>query len=241
MYTLRFLLMTLVAGCAATLLAIETPGSGKTINPLSMIPVELDQHTLDKRINPILADLALANPAKEVSVRAALELHLQALQTWHSQNHTKLTALWEKWADARTTETKDEAKAEAVGREIDAIYASFQFQHAATLSHLATELSPGQIDTVKDSMTKSPGLKRTYNAYLEIVPQATDADKKFFWDTLLVAREKAMDAITNKEKADQFKRQKVLIEAYIDSKGYDWKKSYAAYAERLKVQAAKGK
>jgi hypothetical protein len=198
-------------------------------------PRRLDAATLEKRVAPILKELALKETDRQSEVRSVLVDHFQALQEWHAEHDAELAALWTRWAEARSG-AKDEVKAAAIGREIDQVYASFQPEHASFLARLASSLTARQIDTVKDVLTRSPGLKRTYNAYLQIVPQMTEADKTFIYEKLRVAREQAMDAITNKEKANLFKRQKVQIEAYIDSKGYDWKKSYAAYVARLEAE-----
>ena len=194
----------------------------------------LDQHTLDKRTGSVLKDLKLGDPALETKVRAVLEPHFQALQMWHAEHDSELDKLWAEWSAARNPNAKDETAAAKVGEKIDAIYATFRPQHDAFLTQLSALLSPGQIETFKNSLTKTPGLERTYKAYLEIVPTFTDADKAFAHDKLVQAREQAIDAIKDKEKIAIFKRQKVQVEAYIDAHGYDWKTSYAAFAKKMK-------
>lgn len=202
---------------------------GKASTP----PASLDAKTLDKRVAPLLKAVALDDVVKAQKVRVALETHFQALQAWHAENHAKLAEFWSSWSGARSG-AKDELHAALIGHKIDGLYATFAAKRQDFLNRLSQELSPEQIEKIKNQMTYSPGLQRTYDAYLKIVPQATESDKTYFWQTLWIAREKALDAISNKEKADQFKRQKVLIEAYIDAQGYDWKKSYAAYVDSLK-------
>jgi len=218
----------------ATLLALAPTALLRSAEPAaSAAPAGLDQKTLDKRTAPILKDLALGDAAKEAAVRAILEPHFQALHTWHEKNDAGLKALWNQWAEARSPEKKNDAHAATVSRQIDETYATFRPQHDAFLAALKTVLASAQIDAVKDSLTKSPGLKRTYDAYLQIVPQFTEAQKTFVREKLEIAREQAMDAQTNKEKADLFKKQKIQVEAYIDAAGYDWKKSYAAFVAKL--------
>jgi hypothetical protein len=196
----------------------------------------LDQHTLDKRINPILTDLALRDAATEARIRAILEPHFQALHTWHAANDLTTTELWKQWADARATVHQDGVRAAEIAGQINQVYASFRPAHEGLLTSLAAVLSPAQVDAVKDSLTKSPGMKRTYDAYLQVVPNLTDAQKEFIQEKLRLARERAMDAIADKEKANIFKTQKVQIEAYIDAQGYDWKKSYTAFVAKMKAQ-----
>jgi Protein of unknown function (DUF3826) len=201
------------------------------------IAAQLDQHTLDKRTAPILKNLKLGDPAVETKVRAILEPHFQALQSWHAANDAALKSLWSEWAADRSPPKKDEAAAAQVGEKIDAVYATFHPQHEAFLSGLGAVLTPAQVDTVKDTLTKSPGMQRTYDAYLEMVPKFNDADKTFIHEKLAMAREKAIDAISDKEKVDIFKRQKVLVQAYIDAQGYDYEKSYAAFSAKQKAAA----
>jgi hypothetical protein len=196
----------------------------------------LDQHTLDKRINPILKDLALGDAAKEARVRAILEPHFQSLQAWHVAHDAALAALWTQWAGARATAHQDEVKAAGIVQQIDQVYGSFRPAHDALLTALSAVLTPAQVDAVKDSLTKSPGVKRTFDAYLQVIPNLTSTQKEFILGKLQVARERAMDAISDKEKADIFKTQKVQVEAYIDAQGYDWKKSYKDFVAKVKAQ-----
>ncbi len=201
----------------------------------------LDQRTLDKRINPIFKSLALNDAAKEARVRAVLEPHFQALQSWHAKNDADIAMLWTQWSAARTPPQQDEAKAAAVVERINQVYASFQPEHDAFLTSLTALLTPTQVEAVKDVLTRSPGLKRTYDAYLQIIPELTAAQKEFALQKLRVARERAMDAITDKEKANIFKTQKIQIEAYFNAQGYDWKRSYAAFVAKLNAEAAAAK
>jgi O6-methylguanine-DNA--protein-cysteine methyltransferase len=198
---------------------------------------ELDQKTLDKRTAPLFKALALDDAAKTARVRAILEPHFQALQVWHAKHDDAIAALWTQWSAARSAKKPDEAKAAEIVQQINDVYASFQPRHDGFLSSLAAVLTPTQIDVVKNVLTRSPGLKRTYDTYLQIIPELTPAQKEFVLEKLTVARERAMDAITDKEKASIFKTQKIQIEAYFVAQGYNWKKAYAAYVTKLNTQA----
>lgn len=203
----------------------------------------LDQHTLEKRTSPVLKALKLTDPAKAAAVRGILDSYFQQMAAWHQKVDPQLDTLWQQWGEARSPKHDDEAKAAEIGRQIDAVYAGFRPQHDAFLSRLATELSAGQIDAVKNALTKTPGFKRTYKAYLAIVPQLTDAQKDVIRGKLLAAREEAMDAVEKKEKIALFKKQKVGIQAYINEQGYDWNKSYKAFVAKIRAEskAKKGK
>ena len=199
----------------------------------------LDQHTLEKRTAPVLKALNLGDSQREIEVRSILERYFQDLAAWHDTHDHELSRRWSEWTEARVPSHKDDAKAAAAASEIDAVYATLKPQHDAMLQQLASVLSPAQIDHVKDALTKTPGFQRTYDAYLQIIPDLTDAQKTFIREKLLLAREQAMDAFSNKEKVNLFKKQKVQIEAYVQAQGYDWKTLYGAFAARIKAASAK--
>jgi hypothetical protein len=195
--------------------------------------VPIDGHTLDKHTTAVLKVLNL-EPEKQLAVRHTLEAHLQAVQAWHVTHGEELATLWNAWAAARTPPHKDETKAGEIARQIDDLFATLRPQHAQFVTALAAELSPTQIEQVKDAMTKSPGLPRTYHAYLQMIPTFTAEQKAFIHQKLELAREQALDAASEKETVSLFKKRKVEIEAYIDAQGLDYKTAYKAFTERLK-------
>jgi hypothetical protein len=189
----------------------------------------------ERRTTSLLKELKLADAGKETKVRTILESYFTAMEKWHAVNDPALTPLWSEWAALRSPPSKDEAAAAKVGEKIDAIYTSFRPQHDAFLAALAQEISPADIDKIKNSLTRSPGMDRTANAYIEMIPQFTDADKAFVRERFAIAREQAIDTTTGKEIDSFFKRQKVLVEAYIDQKGYDYRKSREVWVAKLKA------
>jgi hypothetical protein len=192
----------------------------------------------ERRAASVLKELKLADASKAERVRAILVSHFSTMERWHAVNDALLTPLWSDWAAQRTPPRKDEAAAAKVGEKIDSVYASFRPQRDAFLSALAKELSPADIDRIKNILTRSPGMDRTANAYIEMIPQFTDADKQFVRQRFAIAREQAIDTTTDKEVAAFFKRQKVVVEAYIDERGYDYRKSREAWIAKL--NAAQG-
>ena len=191
-----------------------------------------------RRATSLLKELRLPNAGKEAKTRAILESHFVAMEKWHAANDPALIPLWSEWAAKRTPPNKDEAAAAKVGEKIDAIYASFRPQRASFLAALAKEISPADIETIKNSLTRSPGMDRTANAYIEMIPRFTDADKAFVRERFAIAREQAIDTTTGKEVDAFFKRQKVIVEAYIDEKGYDYKTSREAWVAKLNAANA---
>lgn len=193
----------------------------------------------ERRAASLLKELKLTDAAKETKVRTILESHFATMEKWHAANDPTLTPLWSEWTAARNQPTK--AEATKVGEKIDAVYASFRPQRDAFLAALAKEISPADIEKIKNSLTRSPGMDRTANAYIEIVPTFTDADKAFVRERFAIAREQSIDTTADKEVVAFFKRQKDIVEAYIDEKGYNYKKSREAWLAKTNAADAAAK
>ena len=88
---------------------------------------------------------------------------------------------------------------------------------------------------MKENWSRSPGMTRTYNAYLEIAPDLSDKDKQVIKDRMLLAREAAMLTDSDKEVVAIYKRHKVKVEQYVGT--LQWAKLHKAFAERGKAQA----
>lgn len=188
-----------------------------------------------RRAASLVRELKLADAGREARTHAILESHFAAMEQWHALHDPALTPLWSEWAALRAPPHKDEAAAARIGDKIDAIYAGFRPQRDAFLAALAREIAPAQIDAIKNSLTRSPGMDRTANAYIEMIPRFTEADKAFVRERFAIAREMAIDTTTGKEIEAFFKRQKVVVEAYIDEKGYDYRKSREIWVAKLKA------
>jgi hypothetical protein len=130
---------------------------------------------------------------------------------------------------------KDEFPGEVIAHKIDAVYASLKPAYEQFMSDLGKELVPEQIDTIKEAWSRSPGMTRTYNAYLEAAPDLKDADKKVIHDQLAQAREDAMLTDADKEIVNIYKVHKVKVEEYIGS--LEWQKLHQAFANKGKAEA----
>lgn len=118
--------------------------------------------------------------------------------------------------------------------------AAIEKLHGQFLVRLSKELTPQQVDGVKDGMTYGI-LPLTYNAYQDELPALTDAQKAQIKAWLTEAREYAMDAGSSKEKHAWFGKYKGRINNYLSKEGYDMKKAEADWMQRIKdrQQAAK--
>jgi len=95
--------------------------------------------------------------------------------------------------------------------------------HTAYLEKLATELTPQQIDKVKDGMTYGV-VQVTYRAYNQQLPNLNDEQKAYILSALIEAREHAMDAESSKKKHEWFGKYKGRINNYLSAQGVSMKK-----------------
>jgi len=190
------------------------------------------QKRIDAKTTRLLDNLKLEDNAKAERVKTLLGSWFVTMWAWHQENDPKLKELWSQWNQARAVVPKDEFPAEVIAHRIDDLYATLRPAYQAFLGQLAVELTPEQLDVLKETWSRSPGATRTYHAYLEIVPDLTEADKKVIHDRLLLAREDAMLTDADKEIVAIYKRHKVKVEAYVGT--LEWAKLHRAYANRAK-------
>lgn len=112
------------------------------------------------------------------------------------------------------------AFAQAKAAALEAENAATAKLHAAYLARLAAELTPEQVDAVKDGMTYHV-VEVTYRVYLEMLPNLTPAQKAQIHAWLVEAREHAMDAGTSKAKHAWFGKYKGRINIYLTKQGYN--------------------
>jgi len=187
----------------ALLTAITAPAQDTSTNALNLPPGETLTNyskTIELRTDDILKLLPLTDPDKKARVHDIIVAQYRALKTWHAANDSKLKA-----------SAKDP-------NAVAEIRASLKVIHNDFLAKLAVELTPDQIDIVKDKMVYNK-VQVTYNAYCDIIPTLTDAQKAFILATLKDAREEAMDGATVNEKSAIFKKYKGRIANYLAKEG----------------------
>lgn len=148
-------------------------------------------------------------------------------------------------AQYRTLRARDaaiDAKLKADGKEISFANRASQLAeeskplHEKFLAKLAENLTPEQVEKVKDGMTYKK-VKVTFDAYCAIVPDLTDADKAKILEQLKLAREEAMDGGSAIEKSDIFQKYKNQINDYLNAHGHDTVKAFKEWT--AKQEAAK--
>jgi hypothetical protein len=226
------ILMVLAAGLAAAVCASDPP----TAAPAGAIDDAM-RKKIDQKAAKIVESLKLTDVGKAAKVKVIASDWLAVMMTWHKEHDAELNRLSGEWNKARSVVPKDEFPGEVIAHQIDAVYTSLKPAYEDYIKRLSAQLTEGQVDAIKESWSRSPGMTRTYNAYLEIVPDLTVKDKEAIKARLLMAREAAMLTDSDKEIVAIYKRHKVKVEQYVGA--LEWAKLHRAYAERGKSQADK--
>ena len=178
--------------------------------------------------------LELSDESKAVKTAELITEHFGRVWAWHQQVDARLDAAWAAWDEARSNrdgKEKDELKALAIMTEqIDPIYAEFAPQIRGLLHALRDEIGEDETIELLDLITRSPGARRTYNAYVEMVPEMTAEEEAILWNRMAQAREDSLAAWSDKRIVKIFKKYKVRNEFSIDYFGYGYRKRYEAWA-----------
>lgn len=195
-------------------------------------PASEARERVNAKTAKLLEVITIDDAAKRERVSAILGEWYSTLRDWHREHDAELASLWSEWSRARAAIPKDEFPGEVIAHQIDDLYASLKPEYASFIRKLGTELDSDQVDAIKERWSRSPGMTRTYNAYLEIAPDLTEEQKKVILDRMKLAREDAMLTDADREIVNIFKRHKVKVEQYIGT--LQWAKLHKAFAEKGK-------
>lgn len=186
---------------------------------------------LVQRADKIVAALKLADAAQAARVSDLVARQYAALRLVHEarDNGLKLAA---DLADPKEAEqTRQRLRDTATARQTHL--------HFAYLAALAAELTPAQVDQVKDGMTYGV-LPNTFKVYQEMLPNLTADQKRQLLAWLTEAREHAMDASTSDEKHAWFGKYKGRINNYLAAAGIDMKQAEKDMFARKNAQKDQG-
>jgi hypothetical protein len=201
-------------------------------------PDEATRKKAEQKAGKLVDSLNLTDTEKASKAKAVAAEWLVVMIGWHKEHDAELAGLWGEWNKARAVVPKDEFPGEVIAVKIEGVYASLKPAYDDVIRRLSAELTPEQVDALKESWSRSPGMTRTYNSYLEIVPDLTEKDKQVIKDRMLLAREAAMLTDADREIVSIYKRHKVKVEQYVGT--LQWSKLHKAYAERSKQAAGGG-
>jgi hypothetical protein len=189
--------------------------------------------SITQRADKIVAPLHLADAGKATRVRDLIVRQYRHLNQIHTDRDAQLQAAKEK-AGKATAEARVKG-IEAKARE------QLTKRHGRFLVRLGAELTPAQVEQVKDGMTYGV-VPITYKGYLAMLPELTQPQKAQILAWLVEARELAMDAESSEKKHATFGKYKGRINNYLSAAGYNLKQAGADWQKRLQAeQAAPGK
>jgi hypothetical protein len=167
------------------------------------------------RADNIVKTLGIAEEAKRTRVRDIIAGQYRGLNAIHTQRDKDVEAAVKAASDKASKESQAKGIREQADLRVKQLHQDF-------LTRLTSELTPGQMDQVKDGMTYGV-LPVTYKAYLAQVLNLTDIQKERIMAFLVEARELAMDGGTSEEKHQWFRRYKGKINNYLSAEGYTLK------------------
>ena len=180
---------------------------------------------IERRTDEIMTRLALSDAAKADKVRKLILAQYRALRERDSSIETRMKAGGK---DAAATAKERASMYESMSKPL----------HEKFLADLSAELTPEQVDMVKDRMTYGK-VKFTYDAYCQIVPGLKEEEKKKILELLKQARDEAIDGGSVGQKSEIFQKYKDRINAYLDGQGHntakaiqDWETKQAAAKEK---------
>jgi hypothetical protein len=182
---------------------------------------------INKRVDKIIAPLEIADDATRVRVRDLIAGQYRQLRGIHAARDARID-------EAKRSPGGDRTIAEAWTRAArDAAAIQLSESHRRFVARLATELTPAQVDQVKDGMTYGV-VQVTYSRYLQLFPDLKDEQKKELLANLIEARENAMDAGSSEEKHAIFGKYKGRINNYLSAAGYNMRQAEKDLAEKQK-------
>ena len=173
---------------------------------------------IEKRADDILSHLSLSDSAKSAKARELILSQYRSLRARDEAIDAKLKALGK---DAAETEKERANLFQSLSKPL----------HDQFLASLSKELTPQQVEVVKDRMTYGK-VKFTYDAFCQIVPGLTDKDKEKILELLKQAREEAIDGGSAKQKSDIFQKYKDKINEYLNAQGHDTAKAFQDWAAK---------
>lgn len=208
----------------ALLFAIPHLPASATDTPIAPSAVQV------QRAEKIADKLGLTDTAQITRVRDLIARQYYDLSVIHATRDTAHKAAKELAA------TDKAASASAIKQAKDEAEAAQKSLHSEYLARLATELTPAQIEQVKDGMTYGV-LPLTFRVYQEMLPNLTAEQKAQLLAWLTEAREHAMDASTSDEKHAWFGKYKGRINNYLSKAGIDMKQAEKEMSHRQKPGA----
>lgn len=187
--------------------------------------------SIQQRSEKIVKALAIADAGKATRVQDIVARQYRSLSEIHDGSEARIKQV------EKGSQDGDAKKAEKKTIE-DETTAKLDKLHGEYLAALSAELTPEQVEGVKNGMTYGV-LPITYAGYLDMLPDLNDEQKKQIMVWLTEAREQAMDAGSSEKKHWWFGKYKGRINNYLSAAGYDMKKAGEEWQKRIKEREGK--
>jgi Spy/CpxP family protein refolding chaperone len=229
------LVLTIVL-TVATVLVMPAPAQNQTPTNHPAITTTDDKeatytHAIEKRTADILAVLGLNDSAGSNRVHDVIITQYRSLRSWHDTNDARLKAL------RKQAGGTDKDQAGQAQTQIGQVQSSLKALHDQFIARLTADLTPEQVEKVKDKMTYNK-VQVTYRSYCEIVPNLTEEQKARILELLKEAREEAMDCGSAEEKTAVFQKCKGKINNYLSQQGHNVSKAYKDWGEKQREKSA---
>jgi len=186
---------------------------------------------INQRAQKIVVTLGITDSEKAKRVRDIIAGQYRYLRDIHDSRDAQI-----KIVKSQAGDNPDAVKIATKALE-DMAQALQDRLHTQYLLKLSVELTPEQVDKVKDGMTYGVRLV-TYNQYMAMLPDLTEEQKAKIMELLIEARENAMDGGSSEEKHQWFRKYKGKINNYLSAAGYDLKKAEEDLRQRQKAASA---
>lgn len=183
--------------------ALLLAGSALAATDTNQTPDQIEVNytrAIEGRTADILKVIELSDTNRSAKVHDLIIAQYRALRAWHDANDAKLKA------------AKGDTNAVAQIRD------SLKSLHIGFITGLSAQLTPEQLEKVKDKMTYGKA-QFTYAGYLAAYPDLADQHKQKILELLKQAREEAMDGGSSDEKTAIFQRYKGKINNYLSQQG----------------------
>lgn len=166
------------------------------------------------RAGKIVAKLELTDTAQATRLTEFIARHYEQLGLVHDLRDTALKLAKENPDQTAAERQRADAQQIATGR--------LAALHFAFIARLTAELTPAQVEAIKDGMTYGVA-PNTFRVYQQMLPDLTPEQRTQIHAWLLEAREHAMQAGSSDEKHGWFGKYKGRINNYLSKAGYNMK------------------
>lgn len=181
--------------------------------------------TLTDRAEKIVKTLSISDSVVFKRLTAILVNQYKSLGKIHDGRDTAIQIAKAKASDKAAFQAAEKALQDEATVQLYNLHCEF-------IGNLSGDLTPEQIDKVKDGMTFNL-IKVTYGAYTDMIPTLKAEERRQLYCWLVEARERAMDAQSSNKKHDIFGKYKGRINNYLSKQGYNIDNERKAWQERL--------